>query len=399
MRAGVDEELAFHVAMKTEELVATGLDPAAAREQALQSFGGVAPVRDACIEIDERMLRRERRGDHMTNFAQDARYALRNMRRTPGFTVVVALTLALGIGANTAMFSVVDGVLLKPLPYAQPERLIAIMDVQPNEETVASFAEFQHWRDATGGPFSAVAAMFPTSSTLTAADGEPLALTGARMSVTLPRMLGVQPLAGRAFTPDEEALTAERTVMISERLWRMRYSADPGMVGHTITLNGNPWRVVGVYPSDARSTIPFGYVQTTPVDFWVPLRLDPANPSLFGLHFIYVVGQLRPDVTATEAAAWMARQPPAPPPGQAQAQPGPQPQPHSARIYTLSERLLDDVERYLAILLGAVGFVLLIACVNVANLLLARAPMRNHVLAEPTELVPTRAREVTHLLV
>jgi putative ABC transport system permease protein len=397
VRAGVDEELEFHVAMKTEELVAAGLDPHTARERALQSFGRLAPVRDACIEIDQRILRRERRGDIMANLVQDVRYALRNMRRNPGFTIVVALTLALGVGANTAMFSVVDAVLLKPLPYAQPERLVSLVTVSREESEVpSSLAEFQHWSQHAAGAFTALAALFSSGGTLTGDDGEPMVLSGAGMSASLPRMLGVQPLAGRSFAPEEDLHTAERVLMISERLWRMRYSASPDIVGQTVTLSGNQWRVIGVFPSDARSTLPFGSVRTTPVDFWRPLRLDPSASWLYGLQFLEVVGQLRPGITASEAGAWMARQPPLP--GLRIAGQAPQ-RPNSVRVYQLSERLLDDVQRYLAILLGAVAFVLLIACVNVANLLLARAALRQRELAVRTAIGASRSRIVTQLLV
>ncbi len=332
-------------------------------------------------------LQRSRREENMlSSVLQDLRYAVRGMRRAPGFTATVLSTLALGIGANVAIFSVVNGVLLRALPYDEPAGIVRIDHRDPF--TTVSEPEFVDYRrDATS--LQRLAAFRKATVTLTGEQDEPERAEAALVSEDFFRILGTRPLRGRAFTPDEDRRGGPPVVVLGEGLWRRRFGADSTIIGKAVIVNARPRTVVGVMP--ARFTFP-----DADVAMWAPLRLNYDTLWTRNNHYLQMIGRLAPGASPVTASAdinRLARRftsdfPDTYVPGR----------PLTASVRPLSEALVSRTRPYLFALLGAVAFVLLIGCVNVANLLLARGETRRKELAIRTAMGASRARVVRQAL-
>jgi putative ABC transport system permease protein len=324
----------------------------------------------------------------MLAFLQDTKYALRMFARQPGVTAVSVLTLALGIGANTAIFSAVNAILLRPLPYDDPDRVVTVWEKRQAEgvlDNVVAPADFLDWAGMNTS-FEAMAAMTSASVDLTGS-GEPARLYAGVVSPPFFDILRVRPALGRTFTRDEAFAGTPRVVLLTHKLWVTRFGSDPSVVGRTLTLNGGPVEVVGVLPSS------FEFPDES-LDLWAPLALEgTAQPLSRTSHQFDVYARLKPGVTLQQARADMERV------GLLLQQHYPEAnRNHSAWVIPLEERLKGPVRNSLLLLLGAVAFVLLIACVNVANILLARAAGRRREIAVRSAVGAGRARLAGQML-
>ena len=377
----LDEELQFHVEQAAEANLGAGMTPTEARRQALIDFGGVERTREQCHEA--------RPGWWLGTVAQDVRYALRGFRRKPVFTVAVIATLALGIGATTAVFSVVDRVLFRPLPYAHDDRLVSVGLVQSLERQefmVGGF--FFDWRD-NQKPFEALASQDALPHACNLVEASPAQLSCVHAQAGFLPLLGISPVLGRNFLRDEDRPNGPRVALISYGLWLDHYNRDPAILNRTIDLDGVPARVIGVLP------LGFELPTLQAADVMMPMALDEGleRKSSPG-HPMRTFGRLRPGVSIAQAKAEME-----PLFERTQAWiPQEIRKDFHLSIRSLRDRETKDVQLTAWILLGAVLAVMLIACANVASLMMARGEAREREVAVRSALGASRGRLVRQTL-
>ncbi len=332
----------------------------------------------------------------MEKLFNDLKYGFRSLLKQPGFTAVAVITLALGIGANTAMFSVINGVLLRPLPYRQPQQLVTIWEESPGRglyDLPVSFANMSDWINQNHS-FEQISAYTFTNLNLTGT-GEPVRLGAVRASANLFSLVGATPMLGRTFLPEEDRAEAERVVVLSNALWQSRFGSRREIIGQPLTLNNQTYTVVGVMPPSFQFPVGFGYlgrVLNDPIDIYVPLAPD-GHETERGHYSFFSLARLRPGTTIAQAQAELStiesrleQQYPDSNTG------------FGVRLIATQEQTVKEIRPALLVLLGAVVFLLLIACANIANLLLARSVSRKKEFAIRTALGASRFRVLRLLL-
>ena len=352
-------ELRFHIETCAEDLVHEGLPREEAMRRARLAFGAVDRAKEECREVRGITI--------LETVLQDLRFGLRMLIKSPGFSAIAIATLAIGIGATTAIFSVVYAVLLKPLPFADPGQLIFLSEAKPQNGIATAGVSWDNFTElrAQNRAFSELAGVTTHELTLTGR-GEPAAVDVAGVTPELFAVLDTKPLVGRTFVPDDGKQGAPPIALLSETVWRDRFAMDPRVLGSSVTLDHRSYTVVGVMPTD-----PGVLFFPRRIQFWIPVAQDPLFGTFIprqGLRFLGVVGRMKPRVSLTEAQAEMD--------AIAARFANKFPEENSGwviRLQSLQRAIVGDVSTALFVLLGAVSLVLLIVCANISNLLLARA--------------------------
>lgn len=382
----VDDELEFHLEMRVRDLIAEGLDPEAARAEAERRLGDVPAMRRRLLHLGRERNRTMHRTEWLAELRQDLAYGFRTLARNPGFTAIALLTLAIGIGATTAIFSAVNAVILRPLAIPDVDQVMLVSERFEGRPSGVSVGNLVDWQAANRDRpmFTALGTINWRSFNL--GGDQPERVLGAQVSSELFAVMGVAPLKGRVFSADEDRPGGPSVVVLAHRLWQRRFGGDPSVVDRVIPLNGLPHTVIGIMPAS------FDFTDGTE-DLWVPAAFTPEQRAQHDEHYLTVYGRLRPGVSAESAQAMLV--------GVMQVLVERYPQVNGSRsvvIEPMMRQFIGDARGQLFLILGAVALVMLIACTNVANLLLARGAARARELAIRASIGAGRGRLVRQLL-